>query len=110
MRILLDINRIHQLWIRFPAELIFWVAALTYIYFTTGPVHETHFTFCPISNLGFDFCPGCGLGHSIGYIFRGDFLASFSNHPLGFFALGVILFRIFTLTKYQFNYYGFRNN
>lgn len=91
---------------KFPWELAFWLGALLFIYFTTGPVHEAHFTLCPIGMLGMGFCPGCGLGHSIGEIFRGEFLNSFYTHPLGFFALGVILHRIFTLTKHQIKYYG----
>ena len=91
---------------RLPIELIFWVGSLAFIFFTTGPVHEAHFTLCPIRNLGFNFCPGCGLGHSIGHLFRGEFFKSFATHPLGPFALLVILLRIFTLTKNQIKSYG----
>ncbi len=96
--------------VKFPGELLFWVAALLFIFFTTGPIHEAHFSLCPLSNVGIDFCPGCGLGHSIGHILRAEIIESFSAHPLGVFALGVMLFRIYTLIKNQIKNYGFRNN
>ncbi|MBE0569972.1 MAG: DUF2752 domain-containing protein [Ignavibacteriaceae bacterium] len=60
---------------------------------------ETHFTICPLSNLGFDFCLGCGIGNSISYIFRGDFITSFHSHPVGIFALFIITLRIITIIK-----------
>jgi len=76
-------------------ELIFWIAALV-ILFVIEP-SQVHFTLCPISNLGFDFCPGCGLGHSIHYALRLNFQDSFMSHPLGIFAILIIIYRIFKL-------------
>ena len=58
-----------------------------------------HFTLCPIKNLGFDFCPGCGIGHSIHYAMTLNIRESFLHHPLGFFALLILLTRIFKLIK-----------
>jgi hypothetical protein len=76
-------------------ELIFWVSALVLL-FTMVPSTE-HFTLCPLANLGLSFCPGCGIGHSIHEAMWFDFSASFSSHPLGIFALIIILFRIIKL-------------
>ena len=78
-------------------ELFFWIGGLTYLAFMNPS--ETHFSLCPIKNLGFSFCPGCGLGHSISFIFHGKFEESFHHHPLGIFALSVILWRIFQLIR-----------
>ena len=78
-------------------ELFFWIGGLVYLAFMNPA--ETHFTLCPIKNLGFSFCPGCGLGHSISYIFHGEIKESFYHHPLGGFALLVILWRIFQLIQ-----------
>jgi len=96
--------------LHFPLELIFWGSALAFIFFTTGHGVEAHLTLCPLANLGIDWCPGCGLGHSIGHVFRGEINASFSTHPFGIIALGIILHRIFTLLKTEVKKYGFRNN
>ena len=82
---------------RINIELIFWIGGLIYLAFI-NPL-ETHFSLCPIKNLGFSFCPGCGLGHSISYLFHGQIQESFHHHPLGIFALGVILTRIFRLIR-----------
>ncbi len=49
---------------------------------------------CPIERMGFDFCPGDGLGKSIAFAARGNLSASFHSHPLGIFAVLVILGRV----------------
>jgi Protein of unknown function (DUF2752) len=82
---------------RINIELLFWIVGLTYLALMNPS--ETHFTLCPIKNLGVSFCPGCGLGHSISFLFHGQISASFHHHPLGVFALGVILLRIFRLIR-----------
>jgi len=78
-------------------ELIFWIGGLISLALTNPS--ESHFSLCPIKSLGFSFCPGCGLGHAISFLFHGQIQESFHHHPLGIFALGVILWRIFQLTK-----------
>ena len=85
---------------RINIELIFWIGGLTWLALMNPS--ETHFTLCPIKNLGFLFCPGCGLGHSISLIFHGQIKESFHHHPLGIFALVVILIRIFRLIRNSF--------
>ena len=60
---------------------------------------DPHFSLCIFKFAGIDFCPGCGLGHSISYLFHGNFQASFSSHPLGIFAVIIILFRIYKLLQ-----------
>ena len=81
-------------------ELVIWIGALVLLAFTNPAEHN--FTLCPFNNLGFKYCPGCGLGRSIAYLFRGDFIRSFQMHPLGIFAVGVIGFRIYQIINKQY--------
>lgn len=78
-------------------EAIIWIVALAYL-ITIDPYESDHLSFCLFHNLGINFCPGCGIGRSISMIFHGDFTGSFNMHPLGFFALIILLYRIITLT------------
>ena len=85
--------------IRKNSEAIIWLLALVAL--ASMDPTATHVSLCPLANLGWEFCPGCGLGHSIAFIFRGDFTASFNAHPLGIPALLMIVFRISTLLVNQ---------
>lgn len=81
----------------FPLELAFWVSALVLLAMTNP--HEHHFSLCPLANMGFDWCPGCGLGRSISALLHGHIAESLSFHWLGIPALGMIAYRIVTLSK-----------
>lgn len=78
-------------------EVTVWISALVLLAFMT-PVNQ-HASLCVLKNAGLGFCPGCGLGHSISWLFRGDFVSSFHAHPLGSLAVIVLLIRIYTLLK-----------
>jgi len=60
-------------------------------------------TLCPIERLGFEYCPGEGLGRSVSYAFRGDFVASFYSHPAGIAAILIITGRIFAILHRNLN-------
>jgi hypothetical protein len=79
------------------SELLFWICGLVYLSLVIPG--ENHFTFCPLKNFGINFCPGCGLGQSISLIFHLKIFESFQAHPLGLFALIIILYRITQLIK-----------
>lgn len=81
--------------IRSNFELMFWVAALFALGFSNPA--QAHFVLCPLRLMGFTWCPGCGIGHAIGYLLRGDIAASWHAHWLGIPALGVLLYRIYSL-------------
>jgi uncharacterized protein DUF2752 len=49
--------------------------------------------------LGLSFCPGCGLGHSVAYLARGQFAASFGAHPLGLPAVVGLTIHIVALAR-----------
>ena len=79
-------------------EAFMWLGALLYL-LLINPYEIQHFSFCIFKIVGIDFCPGCGLGRSISMIYHGDISGSFSMHPLGIFALGMITYRIISLLK-----------
>lgn len=81
-------------------EALIWISALLYLAFFNDPFHQ-HFTVCPLSNAGFEYCPGCGLGNSISLLLNGYFVESFNAHILGFPAVIIILYRIFSLIKFN---------
>lgn len=78
-------------------EATVWILALVLLA-TMSPVND-HSSLCPLKNVGISFCPGCGLGHSIAWLFRGEIVASFKAHPLGPFAVIVIISRIVHLLR-----------
>ena len=90
---------------RIGFEAFVWITSLLFLAFINLP-GTTHFTICPLNNLGIEFCPGCGLGNSISYLLHGNLTASFAAHPLGIFALMIILFRIISLLKFNRRRYG----
>ena len=55
---------------------------------------------CLFKAVGFAFCPGCGLGHSVGYLARGEFFLSFQSHPLAIFVVITLLYKIITLIRH----------
>ncbi|MEO6894277.1 MAG: DUF2752 domain-containing protein [Ginsengibacter sp.] len=79
-------------------ELAAWTIGLI-LMATMDPGTNAHYSFCFFKFLGINYCPGCGLGHSISYLFHGNLKESFEAHPLGIFALVVILGRIYKLSS-----------
>lgn len=102
-----------KLFFRRYFELTFWITALLLLAFM-NPGTETHYSFCIFKFIGIKFCPGCGIGHAISFLFHGDIRSSISAHPLGIFALIVILFRIYKLlslhifSNFQNHYHAIR--
>jgi len=90
---------------RIPLELIFWIAAITFLAIAKPAAHpeDIHFTFCPLANLGMDWCPGCGLGRAMTQVLHGNVRESFNYHWLGLPAVLIIGYRIVTLGRYERN-------
>lgn len=78
-------------------ELTAWIVALVSLAFMT-PTTDVHYSLCVFKFIGITYCPGCGLGHAISYFFHGNVKESFNAHPLGIFAIIVILARIYKLS------------
>lgn len=90
-------------------ESTFWISSLVLLA-VMPPGTDPHYSFCVFKMLGFHFCPGCGLGHSISYLFHGNIKASISAHPLGIFAVIIILFRIYSLLQLKIFSKNLNNN
>lgn len=77
-------------------EALIWAVGLS-IVAIGNPESERHFTlFWPQWVFGIQ-SPGFGLGHSIGYLFRGDIQSSLNSHLLGVPVVAVLIWRIVTL-------------
>lgn len=77
-------------------EALIWTLGLIVVA-AGNPASETHFTlFWPQWVFGIE-SPGRGLGHSIGYLFRGDVQASLQTHWLGLPVVIILAHRIVTL-------------
>ena len=87
--------------IQIPWEALVWTIGLVYLG-SIDPQTSHHLILCPFKLLGFDHCPGCGLGLSISYLLHGDLSESWSSHPLGFFALPILVWRIISLIKQSY--------
>lgn len=81
-------------------EITFWIVALLLLA-AMSPQNE-HASLCPFNAMGLSFCPGCGLGHSISWLFHGDLKSSFNAHPMGWFAVVILIYRIITLIRNPF--------
>jgi hypothetical protein len=83
-------------------ELGCWLGALLYLALI-DPAASDHFQLCVFKWLGFSFCPGCGLGHAVSWLLHGNIRQSLEEHPLGIFALLILIHRICILLKNNFN-------
>ncbi len=95
---------------RLPYELFFWVVALLGVWAIDLGSDASHFSLCPIDQLGLKWCPGCGLGRSMKLFLTGAIDASLAMHPLGGFALLVVVLRITELIRnlIKWKHYGKR--
>jgi len=82
---------------RMHIEAWFWITAIILLIISNPS--SNHVSLCMFKNLNLGFCPGCGLGHSISWLFRGEFINSFQAHPLGLPAVIILLYRSFKLLK-----------
>lgn len=60
---------------------------------------------CLFDLVGIPFCPGEGLGHSIAYLFEGDFSKSLEANILGPFAIFILGRRIGSLAHQKLNFF-----
>jgi hypothetical protein len=56
-------------------------------------------SFCFFEFIGIEFCPGEGLGHSIAWLFRGEFNNAIEANLLGPIAVIVLSLRILQIWK-----------
>ena len=80
-------------------EAIFWIVALLLLYFM-NPASVSN-SLCVFKWVGFSGCPGCGLGHALHEAMHLNFSLSLHAHPLGIFALLIIILRIYKLFLFK---------
>ncbi|MEQ9265320.1 MAG: DUF2752 domain-containing protein [Balneolaceae bacterium] len=77
-----------------------WMAFLTgLILMASMSPSDTGLSFCLFERLGVSFCPGEGLGHSISYLFRGEFNEALQANLMGPFAVLILGLRIGSIWK-----------
>lgn len=86
-------NNIRKIYYHLPIEAFIWMAGLV-ILAAYHPEEDQHVSLCLFNSLGFKYCPGCGMGRSLAFLIHGDVARSLQLHPLGPFALLVLLYRI----------------
>ena len=88
-----------------------WIALLSGLTFVAllDPFSQSA-SICMINRLGFDFCPGCGLGKSVAFAVRGNVSASIQSNPLGFLAILIIITRIGSIFRRNYNLNKEKNN
>jgi len=91
--------------VKFPREAAIWSIALIALALY-HPAEHNHFSLCPLNALGAGICPGCGLGRSVAFLLKGSIGESLATHPLGIFAVIVLILRIVQLLKLHFQHYG----
>jgi|SRR5699024_1011807 len=64
-----------------------------------NPYTQNGAGWCIYERLGISFCPGDGLGHSIAFLFRGDFFRAWHANVMGPFAVVIIFSRVAYLFK-----------
>jgi hypothetical protein len=89
-------NKIFRIYFHAPIEALIWIVGLIMLT-CYHPLDGQHPSICLLHGLGFEYCPGCGLGRAVSMIFHGEFSKSWHTHPLGFFALGILMYRIIQL-------------
>ncbi len=87
-------NNLIQIYYRIPIEAFIWISGLV-VLALYNPGEDRHISLCLFNALGFKFCPGCGLGRSLALFMHGEFYRSFQIHPLGPFALAILVYRIY---------------
>jgi hypothetical protein len=80
------------------AEAACWVAGIGMLALM-NPTGAHYFSLCPFSWLLEGGCLGCGLGHSIAFLFRGEWASSWEAHPMGIPALLILGHRILSLLR-----------
>ncbi len=84
----------HFEWVAFASALA--VMAMMNPYVDNGP------SWCLFELAGFTFCPGEGLGHSIAFLFRGDFAQAVQSNVVGPFTAVILLSRVLYLLYNNF--------
>lgn len=89
-------------WLRSPfLEAGIWMAGL-FLMALPDPSLSSTIDLCLLKAIGLSGCPGCGLGHAMGYLFRGQWGLAVESHWFSPFVLAVLMVRIAGLVRMGF--------
>ncbi|MDE2995521.1 MAG: DUF2752 domain-containing protein [Bacteroidota bacterium] len=83
-------------------EALIWMLGLVAVGLA-DPAAPSVIDLCVFKSIGLPGCPGCGLGHAIGFLFRGEWTLAIQSHWLSPFVLAVLFLRIGSLLKTAFS-------
>jgi len=79
-------------------EAIIWTGGLLAVGLA-DPRAESLIELCLFKAVGLSGCPGCGLGHAMGFLFRGEWNLALSSHIFSPVVLVFLLHRIGSLVR-----------
>lgn len=89
-------------WVRSPlVEAGIWMVGLVLVALP-DPALPSTIDLCVFKAIGLPGCPGCGLGHAVGYLFRGEWMLALESHWLSPFVLAVLVARMAGLVRLGF--------
>ena len=83
-------------------EAVIWTVGLIAVG-SADPTALSVIDLCLFKAIGLPRCPGCGLGHAMGYLFRGEWLLAIQTHWFSPVVLGVLIARISTQMRRAFS-------
>lgn len=82
-------------------EAMIWVVGLLAVGLA-DPSAPSAIDLCLFKAAGLPGCPGCGLGHAMGFLFRGEWLLAVQTHWFSPAVLAILLTRIASLLRLAF--------
>lgn len=82
-------------------EAAFWIAGLLAVG-VSDPTAPSFVELCLFKAIGLSGCPGCGLGHAMGYLFRGEWALAVQSHWFSPVVLGILVSHIVSLLRQAF--------
>ena len=83
-------------------EAVLWMVGLAAVG-SADPTLTSAIDLCLFKAVGLPGCPGCGLGHAMGYLFRGEWLLAVQTHWFSPVVLGILITRITSLLRHAFS-------
>lgn len=83
-------------------EAAIWIVGLAAVG-SADPTLPSAIDLCLFKAIGLPGCPGCGLGHAMGYLFRGEWLLAIQTHWFSPVVLGILVTRIVSLLRHAFS-------
>lgn len=86
---------------RYGLEAAIWAIGLLAVGLA-DPTLPSALDLCLFKAVGLPGCPGCGLGHAMGYLFRGEWALALESHWFSPVVLTILITRIGSLLRQAF--------